>query len=639
MSDKPRIACCAIVKDEEEVLERMIKSVEFMVDKFIIFDTGSTDSTKKIIKKYGEVYETQFTNFVDTKNKVLEFVDSLPDIDYILWMDADEFLKENPTDLLKHVIDNPDVDYFETFISDITLDDKKTINYTRNRIWKNHNYNNGWKFVGPRIHEAMFIPSNKRVVDKNIVVWHKHKLKGKNYHKTFDFYVKNLTEHLQENPDDTRGWFYLARTYKDMQKWDDALKNYHQYLEVAKKINYYWKDEQYLTMLDASTCYVEKNDISKAIYCLDCATKIDPRRADAYVLLSKLYLYNDKIKDLEKSKDYAKTAFKLPPPDDVILFFDPKYHFEYPLDILSLICWETKEYKEGCTYIDKFLNSKYISENDKIRIQKNKELFLKQLEIENEQKQSLMPVFHTIDNYFERVFVINLRQREDRWIKCKERLEKFGIYKAERYYGINGEILKPLVDENVLVKRTGGYLGCLISHLDLIWQAKQNGWRNILIMEDDNLFYNNLQPAFHDIIVDLETNHKDFDIILFGHATFDGHYQFEKEKNGEMRYQTTIKKYDSPLQPAHNSWGCSMYCINFKFYQVILDYYKDKFEWELDRFLLNNIFPYPEKYKALISYPQLVIQNGEEFSDNFKGKHANWDNFINTEYSDRKDYI
>ena len=69
---KPKIACCSIVKNEEEVLERMINSVRFMVDKFIIADTGSTDSTKEIIKRYGDLHEIPFEDFVTTKNKLLE---------------------------------------------------------------------------------------------------------------------------------------------------------------------------------------------------------------------------------------------------------------------------------------------------------------------------------------------------------------------------------------------------------------------------------------------------------------------------------------------------------------------------------------------------------------------------------------
>ena len=636
---KPKIACCAIVKNEEEVLERMIKSVEFMVDKFIIFDTGSTDSTKEIIKKYGELYETPFVNFVITKNKVLETVNSMLDVDYILWMDADEFLKENSADLLKHIIDNPSVDCIDTFICDISYNDDKGIYYTRPRVWKNHGYDNGYNFTGPGIHEAMQIPSNNRIVDKNIVIWHKHKTKGKDYLLNFDFYVKTITSHLVDNPNDTRGWFYLARTYKDMGRWEDSIKSYSEYISVCKKINYYWIDEQYLTMLDASTCHTAVNNLRSAVFCLNNAIKIDPRRADAYVMLSKLYLSNAEFKDVQLAKKYAKEAYRLPPPNDVILFFDSKYHFEYPLDILASICWETKEYEEGYKYVTEFLKSKSINYDDRIRLEKNKEAYEYKLSLINKQKQSLMPSFKTIDNYFEKIFVINLQQREDRWIKTKERLEKFGIHRAERYNAINGDILRPLVDEQVLVKRTGGYLGCLLSHLDIIWQAKKNGWRNVLIMEDDNLFYNDLQPAFDNIIKHTEDIYPDWDIILMAHGTFDGEYNYEKERNGEMRYNTTLEYYNIPIQRAHNSWGCSMYAINAKFYDVILDYYKDKFEWELDRFLLDKIQPYHDKYTTLICYPQLAIQDGTEFSDNFKGKHANWDNFINTKYSKREDYI
>lgn len=41
-----------IVKDEEEVLERALKSVEGIADEIIIVDTGSTDQTKNSFEVY-----------------------------------------------------------------------------------------------------------------------------------------------------------------------------------------------------------------------------------------------------------------------------------------------------------------------------------------------------------------------------------------------------------------------------------------------------------------------------------------------------------------------------------------------------------------------------------------------------------
>ena len=47
-----QISLCMIVKNEEKVLERCLASVADMMDEIVIVDTGSTDRTKEIAKKY-----------------------------------------------------------------------------------------------------------------------------------------------------------------------------------------------------------------------------------------------------------------------------------------------------------------------------------------------------------------------------------------------------------------------------------------------------------------------------------------------------------------------------------------------------------------------------------------------------------
>ena len=46
------ISLCMIVKNEEAVLDKCLGSVYDLVDEIIIVDTGSTDKTKEIAKKY-----------------------------------------------------------------------------------------------------------------------------------------------------------------------------------------------------------------------------------------------------------------------------------------------------------------------------------------------------------------------------------------------------------------------------------------------------------------------------------------------------------------------------------------------------------------------------------------------------------
>jgi len=46
------LSLCMIVKNEENTLGRCLESVKDIVDEMIIVDTGSTDDTIKIAKKF-----------------------------------------------------------------------------------------------------------------------------------------------------------------------------------------------------------------------------------------------------------------------------------------------------------------------------------------------------------------------------------------------------------------------------------------------------------------------------------------------------------------------------------------------------------------------------------------------------------
>ena len=46
------VSLCMIVRNESKVLERCLSSIYDLVDEIIIVDTGSTDNTKEIARKY-----------------------------------------------------------------------------------------------------------------------------------------------------------------------------------------------------------------------------------------------------------------------------------------------------------------------------------------------------------------------------------------------------------------------------------------------------------------------------------------------------------------------------------------------------------------------------------------------------------
>ncbi len=86
------ISLCMIVKNEEANLARCLDSLKGLMEEIIIVDTGSTDDTKKIAKRYtNRIYDFQW---VDDFSAARNFAFSKATQEYIYTADADEVLDE-----------------------------------------------------------------------------------------------------------------------------------------------------------------------------------------------------------------------------------------------------------------------------------------------------------------------------------------------------------------------------------------------------------------------------------------------------------------------------------------------------------------------------------------------------------------
>ena len=87
-----RISLCMIVKNEEKVLGRCLSSIRDLMEEIIIVDTGSTDATKKIARKYTDrIYDFVWC---DDFSAARNFAFEKATCDYIYSADADEVLDE-----------------------------------------------------------------------------------------------------------------------------------------------------------------------------------------------------------------------------------------------------------------------------------------------------------------------------------------------------------------------------------------------------------------------------------------------------------------------------------------------------------------------------------------------------------------
>lgn len=109
------ISLCMIVKNEEKLLARCLDGIADIMDEIIIVDTGSTDRTKEIAKRYTDkIYDFEWVNdFSAARN----YAFSKAGMEYIYSADADEVLDEENREAFKKLKETllPQIDIVQMY--------------------------------------------------------------------------------------------------------------------------------------------------------------------------------------------------------------------------------------------------------------------------------------------------------------------------------------------------------------------------------------------------------------------------------------------------------------------------------------------------------------------------------------------
>ncbi|HEX6977274.1 MAG TPA: glycosyltransferase family 2 protein [Patescibacteria group bacterium] len=164
-----RISAVVITLNEEKNLARCLASVADWVSEIVVVDSGSTDSTIKIAKKFGsKIYTRKFDNYADQKN----FADSKASCEWILSLDADEEVTEELAREVKISIETLDCNGFLIPRRNIIFG--KEIKYTRwspdKHVWLFKKSKGSW--LGG-VHEEIRI-DGKVCVLKNAKIHYSH---------------------------------------------------------------------------------------------------------------------------------------------------------------------------------------------------------------------------------------------------------------------------------------------------------------------------------------------------------------------------------------------------------------------------------------------------------------------------------
>lgn len=115
-----------------------------------------------------------------------------------------------------------------------------------------------------------------------------------------------------------------------------------------------------------------------------------------------------------------------------------------------------------------------------------------------------------LNDFFNKIVCINLDNREDRWKECVKLFEKHNMI-VERFPGIYGWDLNLPISGKA--DNYHGTMGCGLSHLFAIKYAKQLNLKNILVLEDDVDFIDDINNAFNTILEELP---EDWNMLYLG---------------------------------------------------------------------------------------------------------------------------
>jgi len=231
-----------IVKDEERVIERALRSVLRTVDTWCIVDTGSTDRTKEIIQKItdefgkpGHLYDRPWVNFSHNRSEALSLARN--HMKWVFMMDADDSLEGDVID--PSTLDNSIAVYLVAI-------KHGTLVHTRNHLF---NMSFDWYYRGA-VHECSSCrttPWTSRILSQKTWIQARTEGSRSNDKDRFkkDALLLKAELHLPDC-DKPRTLFYLAQSYRDSGDKQQATKYYRERAELADT----WVAERYLSYLN-----------------------------------------------------------------------------------------------------------------------------------------------------------------------------------------------------------------------------------------------------------------------------------------------------------------------------------------------------------------------------------------------------
>jgi len=310
-----------IVKNESEVIEATLTNLcEYIPFSYwVISDTGSTDSTKEIIKSFfdkkgipGELVEHEWRDFAYNRTKALEC--AYQKSDYLFIFDADDRIHGKLV-LPKLTADR----YMFRFGKEFAYD--RALLITNRKPW----------FYQGVIHEFLDCKeprSTEHIQGDYLVESGRTGYRSKNPNKYADDAEILKRAFEEDTPLKTRYAFYCGQSYMDSNQFDLAIEWYQKCISLNG-----WDQEKYYSCIQLGQMFHTKKDYMQMQFYWSKSCQYDPERIEAIVMLMGFYQQSNQHVLVNamyhKWKDYShKLQGKL---------FIRTFLYEYELEYLNAV--------------------------------------------------------------------------------------------------------------------------------------------------------------------------------------------------------------------------------------------------------------------------------------------------------------
>lgn len=344
-----------IVKDEAPVIERCLFALKPHIDFWVIVDTGSTDGTQDLIRRYladipGELHERPWVDFGHNRTEAIRLARGKAD--YILIMDADNILRTPPDWRWPEL----SADGYELNLLSAGVQYRQRL-LVSDRL--------PWHWVGV-VHEYLTSSSpHQTEILQGPWVDRRHEGARSRDPQTFRKDAALLEQAMQSEPNNERYAFYLAQSWRDAREPLKAREAYRHRAAMGG-----WEEEVWYSLYEVArlTQQLGGSDAEIRNAYLE-AYQYRRTRTEPLVALSRREADRGQW---ALSRMFAREAMGIPLPSDR-LFLDPSIYRWQAIDAAAIAAYWCGDPVDSFSLCQRLLDEDRLPEDQRPRVETNRD--------------------------------------------------------------------------------------------------------------------------------------------------------------------------------------------------------------------------------------------------------------------------